>query len=289
MTMNDKEAFKHRQQTQREWKWNEEIIFQVWKKHGIPFWAHEIDHWQLICTIWLGHLFSCFWAPENVQWQLILHICLLHGGWLGSWGHRWTDSRQVHPGKIRQHTDLNVFASDTSMCFLMVYLGSSLFWGLVLLLGSNILTAMKCGIWSNMVKLPHKILLQKVFSKVLAQQQLLTFHQKWLSDWSVETFNTSFQVGTLKWEMPGVEGKPPTRFWRRKKAYILINVDDLNATISYQGWDAGFASARFEQNWTYLYYDVDVNIRDEMLELRQRALNNLEETWTYLYYDMTNC
>ena len=115
MTMNDKEAFKHRQQTQREWKWNEEIIFQVWKKHGIPFWAHEIDHWQLICTIWLGHLFSCFWAPENVQWQLILHICLLHGGWLGSWGHRWTDSRQVHPGKIRQHTDLNVFASDTSM------------------------------------------------------------------------------------------------------------------------------------------------------------------------------
>ena len=87
--------------------------------------------------------------------------------------------------------------------------------------------------------------------------------------------------------MPGVEGKPPTRFWRRKKTYILINVDDLNATISYQGWDAGFASARFEQNWTYLYYDVDVNIRDEMLELRQRALNNLEETWTYLYYDMT--
>ena len=208
MTMNDKEAFKHRQQTQR--KWNVEIICQVWavNKHSLPFRAPETDHWQLICTICLGHLVSCFWAPGNSQWQLILHICPLHGGWLGSWGHRWTDSRQVHPGKIRQHTDLNVFTSDTSMCFLMVYLGSSLFWGLVLLL-----TAMKCGIWSNMVKLPHKILLQKVFSKVLAQQQLLTFHQKWLSDWSVETFNTSFQVGTLKWEMPGVEGKPPTRFW----------------------------------------------------------------------------
>ena len=173
------------------------------------------------------------------------------------------------------------------MCFLMVYLGSSLFWGLVLLL-----TAMKCGIWSNMVKLPHKILLQKVFNKVLAQQQLLTFHQKWLSDWSVETFNTSFQVGTLKWEMPGVEGKPPTRFWRRKKnlyfdqccwsecdniisgmrCWICVSAlwTKLNLLIlwcwcEYQGWDARAASARFEQSWRDL--NIFILWYDKLLKL----------------------
>ena len=44
----------------------------------------------------------------------------------------------------------------------------------------------------------------------------------------------------------------------------MIDVD-LNATISYQGWDTAAASARFEQTWKdftrleHLYYDVDVN------------------------------